>query len=130
MSTGTALVHPSTAKLTPAAQAKGTYVYTPPEVLGYLNGDTLSDVDMAIVTKFFNGNPPALQTKQPDPVESFNYQPQVTPAQRRVLTKKRVDADNRPTPLDAAYTLADALDDDAAYSLLCRLASRFDFDIE
>lgn len=129
MSTGTALVHPSTAKLTPDAQAKGTYVYTPPEVLGYLNGDILSDADMAIVTKFFNGNPPALQAAQPDPVEAFNYQPQVTPAKRRVLTKKKVDI-TRPTPLDAAYTLADALDDDAAYSLLCRLASRFNFDFE
>lgn len=129
MSTGTALVHPSTAKLTPAAQAKGQYSYTPPEVLGYLNGDILSDADMAIVTKFFNGNPPALQAAQPNPVDDFNYQPQATPAPRRVLTKKRVEA-ARPTPLDAAYTLADALDDDAAYSLLCRLASRFNFDIK
>lgn len=123
-------MHPSTAKLTPDAQAKGSYSYTPPEVLGYLNGDILSDGDMAIVTKFFNGNPPALQAKQPDTVGTFNYQPQVAPAQRRVLTKKRVDAAKRPTPLDAAYTLADALGDDEAYSLLCRLASRFDFDIE
>lgn len=128
MSTGTALVHPSTAKLTPGEQAKGTYVYTPPEVLGYLNGDTLSDGDMAIVTKFFNGNPPALQTAQPTPVGDSNYQPQATPAPRRVLTKKKVDV-TRPTPLDAAYTLSDSLYDEEAYSLLCHLASRFNFDI-
>lgn len=133
MSTGTALVHPSTAKLTPDAQAKGNYHYTPPEVLGYNRGEALSDEDLRIVRQYYGGVLPvqpskeALERVRNEPSGGFDYQPQTAP--RRVLTKKRAEP-ARPTPLDAAYTLADSLDDDAAYSLLCRLAGRFNFDIE
>lgn len=131
MSTGTALVHPSTAKLTPEEQAKGNYHYTPPEVLGYNRGEALSDEDLRIVRQYYNGSLPARACDMQQPavpaLDPFDYQPQTAP--RRVLTKKRAEP-ARPTPLDAAYTLADSLDDDAAYSLLCRLAGRFNFDIE
>lgn len=131
MSTGTALVHPRTAKLTPEEQAKGNYHYTPPEVLAYNRGESLSEADLVPVRQYYGGSLPTRECdmQQPDvpTLEPFNYQPQTAP--RRVLTKKRAEP-ARPTPLDAAYTLADSLDDDAAYSLLCRLAGRFDFDIE
>lgn len=51
--TGASLVHPSTSKLGPEDQAKGVYEYTPPMVLAYLRGETLSQVDLADVTVFF-----------------------------------------------------------------------------
>lgn len=51
--TGAALVHPSTSKLGPADQAQGVYEYTPPLVLAYLRGETLSQVDLADVEVFF-----------------------------------------------------------------------------
>lgn len=155
MSTGTALVHPDTAKLTPDAQKKGTYHYTPPEVLAFNNGESLSDGDLEIVRKFYGGVIPnitpgngqnavsstatdsEIYTRDKSP--SFDYQPQrrveAQPAlaapygQRPTkLVKKRKSSDA--TPLDAAYVLAAALNDDDAYSLLCHLAGRFDLDIE
>lgn len=147
MSTGTALVHPDTAKLTPDAQKKGTYHYTPPEVLAFNNGESLNDDDLEIVRKFYGGVIPnitpsnaqnAVSSTATD-TETFNYQPQ-----RRVESQPALAAPygQRPTklvkkrkasgatPLDAAYTLAAALDDNDAYSLLCHLAGRFDLDME
>lgn len=147
MSTGTALVHPDTAKLTPDAQKKGTYHYTPPEVLAFNNGESLNDDDLEIVRKFYGGVIPnitpgngqnAVSSTATDST-SLNYQPQ-----RRVESQPALAAPygQRPTklvkkrkasgatPLDAAYTLAAALDDNDAYSLLCHLAGRFDLDME
>lgn len=147
MSTGTALVHPDTAKLTPDAQKKGTYHYTPPEVLAFNNGESLNDDDLEIVRKFYGGVIPnitpgnaqnAVSSTATDSA-SLNYQPQ-----RRVESQPALAAPygQRPTklvkkrkasgatPLDAAYTLAAALDDNDAYSLLCHLAGRFDLDME
>lgn len=147
MSTGTALVHPDTAKLTPDAQKKGTYHYTPPEVLAFNNGESLNDDDLEIVRKFYGGVIPnitpgngqnAVSPTATD-TETFNYQPQ-----RRVESQPALAAPygQRPTklvkkrkasgatPLDAAYVLTAALNDDDAYSLLCHLAGRFDLDME
>ena len=148
MSTGTSLVHPDTAKLTPDAQKKGIYHYTPPEVLAFNNGESLADEDLAIVRKFYGGVIPNITPRDSQDAvsstatdyETFNYQPQrrveSQPAlaapygqQPKKLVKKKVDV-TRPTPLDAAYILADSLYDDEAYSLLCQLAARFNFDIE
>ena len=148
MSTGTSLVHPDTAKLTPDAQKKGIYHYTPPEVLAFNNGESLTDEDLAIVRKFYGGVIPNITPRDSQDAvsstatdyETFNYQPQrrveSQPAlaapygqQPKKLVKKKVDV-TRPTPLDAAYILADSLYDDEAYSLLCQLAARFNFDIE
>lgn len=145
MTTGTALVHPDTAKLTPDAQKKGTYHYTPPEVLGYNRGEALSDEDLRIVRQYYGGVLPVQPSKEAlervlnEPSGGFDYQPQ-----RRVESQPALAAPygQRPTklvkkrkasgatPLDAAYTLAAALDDNDAYSLLCHLAGRFDLDIE
>lgn len=147
MSTGTALVHPDTAKLTPDAQKKGTYHYTPPEVLAFNNGESLNDDDLEIVRKFYGGVIPNITpgnaqnsvSSTATDSASLNYQPQ-----RRVESQPALAAPygQRPTklvkkrkasgatPLDAAYVLAAALDDDAAYSLLCHLAGRFDLDME
>lgn len=147
MSTGTALVHPDTAKLTPDAQKKGTYHYTPPEVLAFNNGESLNDEDLAIVRKFYGGVIPnitpgnaqnAVSSTATD-TASFDYQPQrrvesqpalAAPYGQRPtkLVKKRKASGS--TPLDAAYVLAAALNDDDAYSLLCHLAGRFDLDME
>lgn len=148
MSTGTSLVHPDTAKLTPDAQKKGIYHYTPPEVLAFNNGESLNEQDLAIVRKFYGGVIPNITPRDSQDAvsstatdsETFNYQPQrrveSQPAlaapygqQPKKLVKKKVDV-TRPTPLDAAYILADSLYDDEAYSLLCQLAARFNFDIE
>ena len=142
MSTGTSLVHPDTAKLTPDAQKKGIYHYTPPEVLAFNNGESLTDEDLAIVRKFYGGVIPNIT---PDNGQHEVPAAPANPAPRRVesqpalaapygqqpkkLVKKKVDV-TRPTPLDAAYILADSLYDDEAYSLLCQLAARFNFDIE
>lgn len=147
MSTGTSLVHPDTAKLTPDAQKKGIYHYTPPEVLAFNNGESLTDEDLAIVRKFYGGVIPNITPRDSQNAvsstatdsETFNYQPQrrvesqpalAAPYGQRPtkLVKKRKASDA--TPLDAAYVLAAALDDDDAYSLLCHLAGRFDLDIE
>lgn len=49
----TSLVHPSTSKLGPEDQAKGVYVYTPPLVLAYMNGEQLSSADMFEVREHF-----------------------------------------------------------------------------
>ena len=147
MSTGTSLVHPDTAKLTPDAQKKGIYHYTPPEVLAFNNGESLTDEDLAIVRKFYGGVIPNITPRDSQDAvsstatdsETFNYQPQrrvesqpalAAPYGQRPtkLVKKRKAADA--TPLDAAYVLAAALNYDDAYSLLCHLAGRFDLDIE
>lgn len=147
MSTGTSLVHPDTAKLTPDAQKKGIYHYTPPEVLAFNNGESLTDEDLAIVRKFYGGVIPNITPRDSQDAvsstatdsETFNYQPQrrvesqpalAAPYGQRPtkLVKKRKASDA--TPLDAAYVLAAALNDDDAYSLLCHLAGRFDLDIE
>lgn len=147
MSTGTSLVHPDTAKLTPDAQKKGTYHYTPPEVLAFNNGEHLTDEDLAIVKRFYGGVIPNITAQVPQDdvpatsadTSAFNYQPQ-----RRVESQPALAAPygQRPTklvkkrkasgatPLDAAYVLAAALNDDDAYSLLCHLAGRFDLDME
>ena len=141
MSTGTSLVHPDTAKLTPDAQKKGIYHYTPPEVLAFNNGESLTDEDLAIVRKFYGGVIPNIT---PDNGQHEVPAAPANPAPRRVesqpafaapygqrptkLVKKRKASGA--TPLDAAYVLAAALDDDAAYSLLCHLAGRFDLDME
>ena len=141
MSTGTSLVHPDTAKLTPDAQKKGIYHYTPPEVLAFNNGESLTDEDLAIVRKFYGGVIPNIT---PDNGQHEVPAAPANPAPRRVESQPALAAPygQRPTklvkkrkasgatPLDAAYVLAAALDDDAAYSLLCHLAGRFDIDME
>lgn len=141
MSTGTSLVHPDTAKLTPDAQKKGIYHYTPPEVLAFNNGESLTDEDLAIVRKFYGGVIPNIT---PDNGQHEVPAAPANPAPRRVESQPALAAPygQRPTklvkkrkasgatPLDAAYVLAAALDDDAAYSLLCHLAGRFDLDME
>lgn len=141
MSTGTSLVHPDTAKLTPDAQKKGIYHYTPPEVLAFNNGESLTDEDLAIVRKFYGGVIPNIT---PDNGQHEVPAAPANPAPRRVESQPALAAPygHRPTklvkkrkasgatPLDAAYVLAAALDDDAAYSLLCHLAGRFDLDME
>lgn len=141
MSTGTALVHPDTAKLTPDAQKKGTYHYTPPEVLAFNNGESLNDDDLEIVRKFYGGVIPNITPgngQHEVPAAPAN------PAPRRVESQPALAAPygQRPTklvkkrkasgatPLDAAYVLSAALNDDDAYSLLCHLAGRFDLDME
>ena len=141
MSTGTSLVHPDTAKLTPDAQKKGIYHYTPPEVLAFNNGESLTDEDLAIVRKFYGGVIPNIT---PDNGQHEVPAAPANPAPRRVESQPALAAPygQRPTklvkkrkasgatPLDAAYVLVAALDDDAAYSLLCHLAGRFDLDME
>lgn len=142
MSTGTSLVHPDTAKLTPEEQKKGIYNYTPPEVLAFNNGEDLSNEDLEIVSKFYGGVIPNIAPR--------HVQHEV-PAAPAVATPRRVEASpalaapygQRPTKLvkkskpkagatvlDAAYTLTAALDDNDAYSLLCHLAGRFELDME
>lgn len=141
MSTGTSLVHPDTAKLTPDAQKKGIYHYTPPEVLAFNNGESLTDEDLAIVRKFYGGVIPNIT---PDNGQHEVPAAPANPTPRRVESQPALAAPygQRPTklvkkrkasgatPLDAAYVLVAALDDDAAYSLLCHLAGRFDLDME
>lgn len=56
----TSLVHPSTSKLGPEDQAKGVYVYTPPLVLAYMNGEHLSSADMFEVREHFESQGLAL----------------------------------------------------------------------
>lgn len=56
----TSLVHPSTSKLGPEDQAKGVYVYTPPLVLAYMNGEQLSSADMFEVREHFESQGLAL----------------------------------------------------------------------
>ena len=141
MSTGTSLVHPDTAKLTPDAQKKGIYHYTPPEVLAFNNGESLTDEDLAIVRKFYGGVIPNIT---PDNGQHEVPAAPANPASRRVESQPALAAPygQRPTklvkkrkasgatPLDAAYVLAAALNDDDAYSLLCHPAGRFDLDME
>ena len=82
MSTGTSLVHPDTAKLTPDAQKKGIYHYTPPEVLAFNNGESLNEQDLAIVRKFYGGVIPNITPRDSQDAvsstatdsETFNYQ--------------------------------------------------------
>lgn len=141
MSTGTSLVHPDTAKLTPDAQKKGTYHYTPPEVLAFNNGESLNDDDLEIVRKFYGGVIPNIT---PDNGQHEVPAAPANPVPRRVESQPALAAPygQRPTklvkkrkasgatPLDAAYVLSAALNDDDAYSLLCHLAGRFDLDME
>lgn len=139
----TALVHPNTAKLTPEEQQKGVYVFTPPEVLAYINGESLNETDLELVRSYYGGKlpnnaPPDVQHEIPSApavASGFDYQPQrkaelspaiAAPFGKKLVKKKQSGA----TPLDAAYVLVAALDDDAAYSLLCHLAGRFDLSIE
>lgn len=49
----TALVHPSTSKLGPDEQAQGVYVYTPPEVTAFRNGEPLDDGSLQVVRAFY-----------------------------------------------------------------------------
>lgn len=138
MTTGTALVHPSTAKLTPEEQAKGNYVYTPPEVLAYNNGESLDDDDMRVVLAHYGGQLPAAKpevfTRDTPPrfdERRVTSQPAIAAPYgkpTKLVAKKK--AQSGATPLDAAYVLVAALDDNAAYSLLCHLAGRFDLDME
>lgn len=144
MSTGTSLVHPDTAKLTPEEQKKGIYQYTPPEVLAYFNREKLSDEDLDIVHAHF-GYLPDIPQPLASPVAS-NPEP-AAPAQRRVqspeaiaapygstparrLVKKQPEAVQQATILDVAILMAGVLPNDAAWALLSNLAKRFDLEIE
>ena len=139
MSTGTSLVHPDTAKLTPEEQKKGIYHYTPPEVLAYLNGENLTDEDLAIVEKHYGYLPdrpsarqvvsPVAQHSEPAPAHGGQpAYPESTP--RRLVKKKPSDAVQAATMLDVALLASGALNNDAAWALLANLAKRFDLEIE
>lgn len=139
MSTGTSLVHPDTAKLTPDEQKKGTYHYTPPEVLAYLNGETLTDEDLAIVEKHYGylpDRPGARQMERPvskPPELATPYGGQQTHSEsvpRRLVKKKPPEAVQAATMLDVALLASGALPNDAAWVLLSNLAQRFDLEIE
>lgn len=139
MSTGTSLVHPDTAKLTPEEQKKGIYHYTPPEVLAYLNGENLTDEDLAIVEKHYGylpDRPSARQverpvTQPPELAAPYGGQPAHTESTpRRLVKKKPPEAVQAATMLDVALLASGALPNDAAWVLLSNLAKRFDLEIE
>ncbi|QGF20953.1 hypothetical protein MA13_gp09 [Pectobacterium phage MA13] len=76
---GTALVHPSTSKLGPADQAQGVYEYTPPLVLAYLRGETLSQDDLTDVAVFFGEKGMALPPLGPKGPALADPPPSVSP---------------------------------------------------
>lgn len=139
MSTGTSLVHPDTAKLTPDEQKKGIYQYTPPEVLAYFNHEPMTDEDYGIVQKHFGYLPdrpskgaverPVTQPSElAAPYGGQQTNPESTP--RRLVKKKPSDAVQAATMLDVALLASGALNNDAAWALLANLAKRFDLEIE
>ena len=139
MSTGTSLVHPDTAKLTPEEQKKGIYQYTPPEVLAYFNGEDMTDEDLEIVRKHFGYIPDRPSARQvvspvaqhPEPAPAHGGQPaHPESVPRRLVKKKPADAVQAATMLDVALLASGALPNDAAWVLLSNLAKRFDLEIE
>ncbi|AOT25376.1 hypothetical protein QLL94_gp10 [Pectobacterium phage PP2] len=144
MSTGTALVNVRTPKATPADQHKGNYFFTPPEVLAYLAGETLSQMEMDIVLRFFRGDLPPLsvttQGGSPEPERStsvppaFAYPYGTSPAeggltshQKKKLIKKVAEPHSQ--LYHAAEMLVGCLDDASAYAVLTKLAERFGFEL-
>lgn len=142
MSTGTALVHPDTAKLTPDEQKKGIYHYTPPEVLAFNNGERLTEADLEIVKKFYGGVIPNITPHDvPDAVSAAP----ANPAPRRVeaspalaapyggakrLVRKRVMQPGATPLVDITKQLAANLSEDDAWAVLVTLAQRFDLEVE
>lgn len=142
MSTGTALVHPDTAKLTPDEQKKGIYHYTPPEVLAFNNGERLTEDDLEIVKKFYGGVIPNLTPHDvPDAVSPAPANPaprrvEASPAlaapyggAKRLVRRRTVQPEAVPL-VDITKQLAANLSEDDAWSVLVTLAQRFDLEVE
>lgn len=142
MSTGTSLVHPDTAKLTPDEQKKGIYHYTPPEVLAFNRGEDLNDEDMEIVRKFYGGVIPNITAHHE--AHEVPAAP-ATPTPRRVeaspalaapyggakrLVRKRVMQPGAVPLVDITKQLAANLSEDDAWAVLVTLAQRFDLEVE
>ncbi|UGV21576.1 hypothetical protein [Cronobacter phage EspYZU05] len=139
MSTGTALVHPDTAKLTPDEQKKGIYHYTPPEVLAFNNGERLTEDDLEIVKKFYGGVIPNLTPHDvPDaiPAAPAPRRVEASPAlaapyggAKRLVRKRTMQPAGTPL-VDITKQLAANLSDDDAWAVLVTLAQRFDLEVE
>lgn len=126
----TALVHPDTAKLTPEEQKKGTYHFTPPEVLAYQAGHTLDDADLAIVKAFYQDTLPPQQVMQYAQAQGEAALAEVNPvSQPRKLVKKKA-----PTPaldvVGAVRTLVASLSDEQVWPILVDIAKRHNLEIE
>ncbi|AZF88073.1 DNA ligase [Pectobacterium phage Arno160] len=143
MSTGTALVNVRTPKATPADQHKGNYFFTPPEVLAYLAGETLGQMEMDIVLRFFGGELPSVppvRTEGGSPDRStsvppaFAYPYGTSPAEGGLTDppkKKLIRKVEEPHSqlYHAAEILVGCLDDASAYAVLTKLAERFGFEL-
>ncbi|WBF78447.1 hypothetical protein [Cronobacter phage EspYZU13] len=135
MSTGTSLVHPDTAKLTPDEQKKGIYEYTPPEVIAYLRGERLSATDLELVTNFYGGTLPNLTAAaahaEPALAERKTTKPpaMAAPYGRKLVAKRKVQPGGTPL-VDITKMMAANLPDDDAWAVLVTLAQRFDLEVE
>lgn len=142
MSTGTSLVHPDTAKLTPDEQKKGIYHYTPPEVLAFNRGEYLSHADTEIVRKFYGGTLPNITPgNPPDEVPASPAAPtprrvEASPALaapygggKRLVRKRTMQPAGTPL-VDITKQLAANLSDDDAWAVLVTLAQRFNLEVE
>lgn len=136
MTTRCSLVHPSTSKLGPDAQAKGKYEYTPPEVLAYLRNELLAPEDLALVTEFYRerglpmpGTEPALAgVQEPRRVEApvaFAH-PYGTAEVKRVVRKS---GSTEGRVVDAVAILVDGLTEQHAESIFNRLAKRLGYEV-
>lgn len=117
----TALVHPSTAKLTPEEQRTGTYTYTSPEEYAVRNAQ------------------PVVDTRRMEAALAAPYGVSLTQEVERAMAQapKRIIRKPAPTfndPLqairDVAHIAATSLPDKEAYNLLVTLANRFGMEIE
>lgn len=142
MSTGTSLVHPDTAKLTPDEQKKGIYHYTPPEVLAFNRGEDLNDEDMEIVRKFYGGVIPNITPHHgahevpAAPAVATPRRVEASPALAapyggaKRLVRKRVMQPGAVPLVDITKQLAANLSEDDAWAVLVTLAQRFDLEVE
>lgn len=145
----TALVHPETAKLTPDEQKRGTYLFTPPEVLAYQQGADLNDADLAIVHKFYADTLPPQQVMQYAQAQGEAALAEVNTVSRtgtvhgvtrhsigggiqnlpRKLVKKKAPAPELDV-VGAVRTLVASLSDEQAWPILVDIAKRHHLEIE
>lgn len=144
--TGTALVNTRTPNALPDDQKKGNYSYTPPEVLAYLAGESLSVPEMDIVLRHYGdslppvGPPPERATTMPpafaapygvEPVASGRCSASGGKQNVPKRLVKKVQEEKTPSDLlNAVEILVELLDEESANSVLLRLADRFNLEIE
>lgn len=127
MSTGTALVHPSTARLTPEEQAKGIYTYTSPEELAARQASEMPSAGQALAYAEHAGEAALAE-------RNVGMNPAMAaPYGRKLVStaKPKQAAPNADHAMQhAVLDLLKAVSDERAYAVLCALAKRFDLEIE